>query len=95
METRLSSNVADLSDEQRQLLESLTGLRLEPDQVLYWVVVNRGKEPAQIDKSGARAGLQELFVKVDRHADAQGASPDDFGAAVDEAVQHVRSRPQE
>jgi hypothetical protein len=95
MEMKLSSNVADLSDEQRQLLESLMGLRLQPEQVLYWVVVNPGKEPAEADKAQSRAGLQELFAKADRHADEQGASPDAFGAAVDEAVQHVRSRPEE
>ncbi len=95
MEMKLSSNVADLSDDQRQMLESLIGLRLQPDQVLYWVVVNPGKMPAEVDKARSRAGLQELFAKADRRADEHGLSPEKFGAAVDEAVQHVRSRPEE
>jgi hypothetical protein len=95
MERRLSTNVADLSDEQRKLLESLIGLRLQPEQVLYWIVVNPGKEPTEADKAQSRAGLQELFAKADRHANEQGVSPDEFGAAVDEAEQHVRSRPEE
>lgn len=89
-----SSNVADLSDEQRKLLESLIGLPLEPQQVLYWVVVNPGKAPAEVDKARARDGLQELFAKADRRADEQGVSPAEFGAAVDEAVRQVRSRPE-
>jgi hypothetical protein len=92
MEMKRSSAVADLSDEQRKLLESLIGAPLEPEQVLYWVVVNPGKEPAEADKARARAGLQQLFAKADRHADEQRVSPEEFGEATDEAVRQVRSR---
>ena len=92
MEMRLSSNVADLSDEQRTLLESLIGLPLQPEQVLYWIVANPGTAPSAADKDRARTGIQELFAKVDRHAEARGIGPDEFGSAVDEAVRDIRSR---
>ena len=93
MESKLSSNVADLSDEQRQLLESLIGQRLRSDQVLYWLVVSRGHEPTAADRAQSRAGLQAIFDKVDRHAADLGIGPEEFASAVDEAVRHVRSLP--
>ena len=95
MESKLSSNVADLSDDQRQLLETLIGQPLHRDQVLYWVVMSPGREPTTTDKAEASAGLQAIFDKVDRHAVEQGFSPDEFASAVDEAVRHVRSQPVE
>jgi hypothetical protein len=93
MESKLSSNVADLSDEQRRMLESLIGQELRRDQVLYWLVVSPGHEPSPTDKAQARAGLHKIFARVDRRFDEQGTSPDEFTAAVDEAVRHVRSQP--
>ena len=95
MESKLSSNVADLSDEERQLLESLIGQQLRRDQVLYWLVVSPGHEPTTADKAQSRAGLQAIFNKVDRHVADQGISPEEFASAVDEAVRHVRSQPVE
>ncbi len=92
MDTRLSSNVADLSDEQRKTVEALIGQPLRSDQVLYWIVMNPGREPTAADKAKARAGLQNLFAKVDRQIDAEGTTPEQFEAAVDEAVRHVRSQ---
>ncbi|HUY36836.1 MAG TPA: hypothetical protein VMV69_29220 [Pirellulales bacterium] len=95
MESKLSSNVADLSDDQRQLLELLIGQPLRRDQVLYWVVMSPGREPTTADKAQARAGLQAIFDKVDRHVVEQRISPDVFASAVDEAVRHVRWQPVE
>jgi hypothetical protein len=95
MESKFSSNVADLSDDQRHVLESLIGQPLHRDQVLYWVVMSPGREPTAADKAQARAGLQAIFDKVDQHFIEQGISPDEFAAEVDEAVRHVRSQPVE
>ena len=95
MESKLSSSVADLSDEQRQLLESLIGRQLQPDQVLYWLVVSPGHHPTAADKARSRAGLQAIFDKVDRHVADQEISSEEFASAVDEAVRHVRSQPVE
>jgi len=95
MESKLSSNVADLSDEERRLLESLIGQQLRSDQVLYWLVVSPGQEPTPLDKTRSRAGMQAIFDKVDRNVSDQGISPEEFASAVDEAVRHVRSQPVE
>jgi hypothetical protein len=95
MATKLSSNVADLSDEQRRTLEALIGQPLSRDQVLYWVVMSPGQEPAAADKARARNGLQELFANVDRRSAGDATTPEQFEAVVDEAVRHVRSQPGE
>jgi hypothetical protein len=95
MERKLSSNVADLSDEQRKTLETVLGQPLQRDQVLYWIVMSPGEEPTSADKAKARAGLQNIFQQVDRNMAANGTTPEEFNDAVDEAVQHVRLRSNE
>lgn len=95
MQSKLSSNVADLSDDQRKVVESLIGQQLRREQVLYWLVVSPGREPTSSEKAEARSGLQELFKKVDHRFAEQGSTEDEFGLAVDEAVKHIRSQPDE
>lgn len=92
METKLSSHIADLSEEQRKLLETLIGQPLSAEEVVYWVVMRPGRPPAAADKARARAGMEELFTKADQHAAEQGTTSDEVEAAVDEAVRHVRSQ---
>jgi hypothetical protein len=95
MESKLSTNVADLSEDQRKLLESLIGQPLDAEEVVYWVVMRPGRTPTAADKARARAGMQELIAKADRHAQEQGTTAEEYGAAVDEAVRHVRSQSDE
>jgi hypothetical protein len=95
MQSKLSSNVADLSDDQRTVLESLIGQQLRNDQVLYWLVASPGREPTAGEKARARSGLQPILDKVDRHLAERGTSAEEFASAVDEAVRQVRSRPDE
>ena len=95
MESKLSCNVANLTNDERQFLESLIGQQLRQDQVLYWLVVSPAHKPTAADKAQSRAGLQAIFKKVDRHIVDQGTSPEEFASAVDEAVRHIRSRPVE
>jgi hypothetical protein len=92
MEMKLSSNVADMSEDQRKLLESLIGQPLSAEEVVYWVVMRPGRAPASADKARARAGMQELFANSDQHAAKQGTTGEEFETAVDEAVRHVRSQ---
>jgi hypothetical protein len=93
METKLSSNVADLSEDQRKLLESLIGQPLSAEEVVYWVVMRPGRPPAAADKARARTGMEALFAKTDQHAVEKGTTAEEFETAVDEVVQHVRSHP--
>ncbi|HEV7224477.1 MAG TPA: hypothetical protein VGN42_17345 [Pirellulales bacterium] len=95
MQSKLSTNVVDLSDDQRTVLETLIGQQLRRDQVLYWLVVSPGREPTSEEKAKARSGLQDIFDKVDRHLAEQGTSAEEFASAIDEAVKHVRSQPHE
>lgn len=93
MGAKLSSSVADLSAEQRRVLESVIGQPLEDDQVLHWFLSRSGRQPTPRDKTIARAGLEGIFAKVDEHLAASGIREDQFNTAVDEAVDSCRSRP--
>jgi hypothetical protein len=86
-----SSNVADLSDEQRRVLESVIGQPLANDQVVYWSIATPVRTPSAADRARAIAGLEATFAKVRRNLDEKGVSQAEWEAAVDEAVQHVRS----
>lgn len=86
-----SSNVADLSDEQRRVLESVIGQPLEDDQIVHWAITTAGRHAAE-EKAAARARLEGTFANVRRHLDEKGISQAEWQAAVNEAVQHVRSQ---
>ena len=92
MATNQSSDVADLSDEQRRVLESVIGQPLANDQVVHWEVTTLARRPTAADKARALAGLEATFAEVRRHLDEKGVSQAEWDAAVDEAVQHVRSQ---
>jgi hypothetical protein len=92
MGTKLSSHVIDLSDEQRRMLESLIGQPLQNDQVVHWAITTAGRQPTAADKERAIAGLKDIFSKVDRHLAEKHIDQAEWEAAVDEAVQSVRSR---
>lgn len=87
-----SSNVADLSDEQRRVLESVIGQTLTSDQVVHWAITKAPRQPTAADKARALAGLEAIFTKIDRNLDEKGVSQAEWEAAVDEAVEHVRSQ---
>ena len=87
-----SSNVADLSDEQRRVLESVLGQPLANNEVVHWSITTSGRQPTAADKARALAGLEATFAKVRRNLDEKGVSQAEWEAAVDEAVQHVRSQ---
>ena len=75
----------------------LIGKPLSPEEVVYWVVARPGRPPTAADKAQALAGMQELFAKVDARAAGQGTSGQEgsaaeFEAAVDQAVERVRSQ---
>ncbi|HET6883521.1 MAG TPA: hypothetical protein VFI31_25440 [Pirellulales bacterium] len=87
-----SSNVANLSDEQRRVLESVIGQPLASNQVVHWSITTSGRQPTAADRASARAGLEAIFEKVDRHLDEKGVSEAEWEAVVDEAVRSVRSQ---
>ena len=92
MEAKLSSNVADLSDEQRRVLESLIGQPLLENQVLYWILMTVGGQPTAADKAQAPRACKNCSVKSIAMLLNWGSVRRKFEVAVDEAVRHARSR---
>jgi hypothetical protein len=92
METKPFSSAADLSSAQRQAVESMVGRTLESQDMVFLVVMRPGQEPTAADKAGARARLERVFQQSDRFGQEQGIKPDSADAAIDAAVQDVRSR---
>ena len=90
-----SSNVADLSDEQRRVLESVIGQPLRSNDVVHWIITTPGRHPTAEDKARARAGLEAIFAKVDRHLRENQVDQAEWEAALDEAVRNVRAQSHE
>ena len=93
METVPLSSAADLSLAQRQAIESIVGRTLESRDMVFVAIFRPGEEPAADVKAQARARLERIFEKVDRYGETSGIDPAAADAAIDEAVQDVRSRP--
>jgi hypothetical protein len=92
MESKPFSNVADLSAAQRQAVESMVGHPLQGEDMVFLVVMRPGHEPNSQDKAHARARLEKVFEQVDRYGDEHNVSPEEADAAIDAAVDDVRSR---
>jgi hypothetical protein len=86
------SSVADLSHEQRSALESMVGRPLQSEDAVFLAVLQPNAEPTAEAKSRASAKLEQVFVQVDRIGREQGISADVADAAIDMAVEAVRSR---
>jgi hypothetical protein len=92
MSTSPFSSAADLSSAQRQAVESMVGRTLESQDMVFLVVLRPGQEPTAEDKARARARLERVFQQADRFGQEQGIDPVAADAAIDAAVQDVRSR---
>lgn len=87
-----SSNVAELSDEQHRVLESVIGQPLHGDQVVHWTMTTALRQSTADEKVAARERLAATFAKIRQHLDETGVSQPEWHAAVDDAVQDVRSQ---
>jgi hypothetical protein len=92
METKAFSSLAELSDDQRRVVESLMGHPLESDDMVLLVVGQPSRDPTSDEKAEARAGLQRIFERIDRYGRDHNISPDEADAAIDAAVREIRSR---
>lgn len=92
MAMNYSSNVTDLSDDQRRVLESLIGQPLAKNQIVHWAITTAPRQPTAADRARAVTGLEAIFAKVERNLDENGVSQLEWEAAVDEAVRQVRSQ---
>jgi hypothetical protein len=92
MESILSRNVSDLPAPERQTLEGMLSQPLSPEQRVFIMAYTPNAVPEKSAREAARAGFQGLFEKVDQYAAADGVTPEEAEAAVEEAMQHVRPR---
>ena len=87
----LVHNVKDLAPETRQCFEAVLGERLHDNQHIYLVVVTPGVEPSDEKRAAAIADLEQLSRQGTAHRESLGASAEEADAALDQAIQHVRS----
>ena len=92
MESATSRNVNDLPPPERETLEGMLGQHLDPGQRVFVMTYTPNAVPDSPIREAARAGLQRTFDKVDQYAAAQGVTPEEAEAAVEEAREHVRPR---
>lgn len=85
-------NVKDLQATGKQWLETVLGRHLEETQQVFVMVFSPGVEPDAAAKRQALAAVQRTWDRVDANLRGKGASGDEFDAAVEEAVEHIRRR---
>jgi hypothetical protein len=87
-------NVNQLPNDEKRSLESLVGRQLEDNQQVFIMAFTPGLAPSAENRKKAMAGLTQTWAKVEQHMKQHGVTEEEFDAAVDEAVGHVR-QPQE
>lgn len=85
-------NVKDLQASQKRCLESILGQELRDHQQVFIMAFSAGVEPDEATRRQALAGIKELQAKAEAYANAHGITEEEFDAAVEEAMQHVRRR---
>jgi hypothetical protein len=89
MELTTVRSVDTLDEPQRQAFESVVGSPLAPDQHVL-IMVYTPSVPSEDARRLARDNLDRLYEQTDAHATRLGVTQDEFDAAVDEAIDHVR-----
>ena len=85
-------NVKDLQDSGKRWLEGVLGRQLQENQQVFIMVFTPGTEPDEAARRRALAAVEGTMAAVEKNLAEQGASGEDFDAAVDEAMEDVRRR---
>ena len=85
-------SVRNLQASGKRLLEEMLGQTLNDSQQVFIMILSPGTEPDEEAVRQARAALTEVFKKTRAHAEAHAIEQREIDAAVDEAVQNIRSR---
>ena len=85
-------NVSDIGGDPRRWLESNLGQPLRENQQVMILVLNVGSEPDEETRRQAREELRAIQAEAAANISAQGVSPEEFDAVVDEAIAEVRRR---
>ena len=84
----------EIKGDPRRWVESGLGHQLQQNQRVMVTVLNVGREPDEETRSEAREELRHIRVLAAANIKAQGVSPEDVDAIVDEAIAEVRRRRQ-
>ncbi len=82
----------EIDGDPRRWLESGLGQRLEQNQRVMIALLNEDIEPDEDARREAREGLRSIRAEAAANIEAQGLSPDEVDAVVDEAIEDLRRR---
>ena len=85
-------NVPDLQDSGKRWLEAVLGQHLQGNQQVFIMVFTPGVEPDEATRRQALAGVESTMAEVDKNLSEHGVSDEEFDAAIDEAMKHLRRR---
>jgi hypothetical protein len=77
----------------RRTLEDLLGRHLEDNQKVRLVVISPPEEKDEETRRQAVENIRRRLAETDQSMAARGITTEEFNAAVDEAMEHVRPRP--
>ncbi len=87
-------NVDEIEGDLRRWVESGLGQRLRQNQRVMVTVLNVGVEPDEETRRQALEELRGLRAEAAANIKAQGVSPEEVDALVDEAIAYVRRHKQ-
>lgn len=94
MENLTTRNVADIPADERAAIEHLLGRSLVGEEKLFIMTYTPGFAADPEARSQARERLKQTFNTQKQRAAEMGIGGDEADAAVEEAMRHVRQRPQ-
>lgn len=87
--------VNDIPEPDRRSLENLLGQPLQANQQVCVMVFSAGKVADDATRRAAVENIRRVLDQADRHRASHGIADEEVGAAVDEAMDHIRPRPME
>jgi hypothetical protein len=85
-------NVREIESNERQVYEHVLQQKLQDHQHVIVRVINVGVEPPPHVRDAALRRASEIARQGRAHAAAQGVTPEEADAAIDEAIEQVRRR---
>ena len=83
-------DVKDIVPDERRVYEAAIGHSLQDNQRVVIRVVNLRAEPSEATRTAALSRAVEIARQGRAAAAAQGITPEEAGAAIDEALQEAR-----
>jgi len=92
MDTTTTKNVMDIPASDRQVLEHLLGIPLEPQQRVMIFTYTPGQLPLDETREVARRQIEQMIAINQQLAINAGITAEEADAAIDEAMSIVRPR---